>query len=610
MSQNSHSLTLFFDNRIQHLHFDLLLKALSKENCDDIRRWSDKLGADLEREWDEDWFNIEHRTAAGHIELNYDTSTRYHLPLEALSRLFKVGLKAAVLEVFYGQVGEYERYHFMNDAMVGRQHWRKQMPEFAPLLATTDDADAHIADVGDGAGQPLAQLIDEHHRREEQAIQTVRTLVGDRSSNSPGLLVRWWRLLKAAGRGVGHAIVFTIIALLVFKGSKLMWMGIGAVLAIILPILYAWWESRKWPDLGAASDQADEVLVVPDAPAGAASGLPQSGQPYQPKSLPRVGPPLSATHAAAIRGICQRTLAFEQTNVKQYLFTFVELSRYLTHLDKQTHGDDAQLSDDDVNEFSDLYAQQREFLRSEKMHDYFCQYYRTVLLQIQSEALLGTTILHFGEARDMSGVLIGMLDSKEAAATYANSVNSMDDFLNWKDYMLKMTATEAAAQQEAPKPHRGMLKTKVLIAVIFVVMAGALGNEEFSDYRRDAAIQRDPAVVIAKVIGHDVASSSRRGRTTDKHKISYAFEASGKRYADVLTLKNETGAQTVERGSLEVVYSKSNPNLHVTKSSYRDGRTVGGLVKSMLVMLLFSLAGAALGGGLMAWKFGWLKKTD
>ncbi|HEY0585292.1 MAG TPA: hypothetical protein VGD52_04095 [Pseudoduganella sp.] len=424
MSQNSHTLTLFFSNRVQHLHCDLLLKALSNGNRDEARRWSDKLGVNLDQEWDGDWFNIECSAEASHIQLNYDTSNRYHLPLETLSRLFKVGLKAAVLHVFFDQVGEHKRYHFLGDALVGRKYWQQKLPEFAQLLAVREDADVTIEDVGNSSPQPLTLLIDEHQRQEEEAKQAVRAFIGDAGKDGPGALVKSWRLLRAIGRGLAHAAIFTIAALIVFKGSKLMWLGIGGVLALVLPIAYAWWESRKWSNR----------WEVPGFGA-----IPQRDGPYVPTVFARVGPPLPEAENAAIRQSCQRALAGGQADIRQYLDAFQHICPSLAKLDKKYNGDESQVTDDNVSEFRDLYAQQEDFLRSEKMHGYFCQYYRNLLQQIQAENLLGTMILQFSEAYALSSVLIGMLDNKEAAAAYSKAVNSMDDFLTWKDYLLMMT---------------------------------------------------------------------------------------------------------------------------------------------------------------------------
>jgi hypothetical protein len=60
-------------------------------------------------------------------------------------------------------------------------------------------------------------------------------------------------LLRAGLKGLLHAVVFTVITVLLFKGLWL-WLGLGLVLAITLPLFYM---QREHKDLQGDAEDGD-----------------------------------------------------------------------------------------------------------------------------------------------------------------------------------------------------------------------------------------------------------------------------------------------------------------------------------------------------------------
>ena len=139
MSQNTLTLQLFFEDPIRLKTCQLVYQYLCADNTEQAQRWADKLGApSLEALWDAEWFNQSATAAPSHLVLQFDTGTSGDLPLLQIETLFSHGLRAAVLEVFYDQVGETERMHFDQGRWVSRQAFMDANP---CLLYTSDAAD-------------------------------------------------------------------------------------------------------------------------------------------------------------------------------------------------------------------------------------------------------------------------------------------------------------------------------------------------------------------------------------------------------------------------------------------------------------------------------------
>jgi hypothetical protein len=154
------------------------------------------------------------------------------------------------------------------------------------------------------------------------------------------------------------------------------------------------------------------------------------------------------------------------------------------------------------------------------------------------------------------------------------------------------------------------VKTKILIGVVFVGILGGGGGKEVNDYIQDKSILENPARTIAKVIEHNLYSKTRKGVTTDSHNFRYEYEVEGKKYYGSKTLVNESGEALLKEGDFEVLYKQGDPKLHKSPLAVDSGRTIGGLIITLLKIALFAIVMAFVIGGILAAKLGWLKKSE
>ncbi|MFY3382894.1 hypothetical protein [Paracidovorax sp. MALMAid1276] len=255
MSQNTHTLQLFFDDPIKLKLAQLVYQYRVADNTEQAERWADKLGAPgLDALWDAEWFNPSVSAEPTHLVLQFDTGTSGELPLLAIETLFGCGLRAAVLEVFYDQVGETERMHFDLGRWVSRKDFMDAHPEWRAVVEPVQQpGDDEGNEEGEGddryacskdPAKPLAvgKLRQQEDKRQREAREAAEAFVDmaramGKTGKSPvqGLIAVL--LLRAGFKGLVHAVIFTVVTVLLFKGFWL-WMGLGLVLAIALPLYY------------------------------------------------------------------------------------------------------------------------------------------------------------------------------------------------------------------------------------------------------------------------------------------------------------------------------------------------------------------------------------
>ncbi len=105
---------------------------------------------------------------------------------------------------------------------------------------------------------PITQLRKQEAQRKREAQEAVEAFVGlakamGKSGTSPvqGLIAVL--LLRAGLKGLLHAVVVTVAAVLLFKGFWL-WMGLGLVLAVVLPLYYM---LSEYKDIKGDNDDSD-----------------------------------------------------------------------------------------------------------------------------------------------------------------------------------------------------------------------------------------------------------------------------------------------------------------------------------------------------------------
>jgi hypothetical protein len=277
MSQNTLTLQLFFEDPIKLKTAQLAYQYLCADNTEQAQRWADKLGApSLETLWDKEWFNQSATAASSHLVLQFDTGTSGDLPLLQIETLFHHGLRAVVLEVFYDQVGETERMHFDQGQWVSRQVFMDGNPQWRAVVEPApQDGEEHEDDryaCSKDPAKPLAvaKLRQQEEKRKREAQEAAEAFVEmaramGKTGKSPvqGLIAVL--LLRAGFKGFLHAVVFTVVTVLLFKGFWL-WMGLGLVLAVALPLYYI---AREHKELRGDDGDDDNNSSNDDDPDGA-----------------------------------------------------------------------------------------------------------------------------------------------------------------------------------------------------------------------------------------------------------------------------------------------------------------------------------------------------
>ncbi len=279
MSQNAHTLHLFFEDPIRLKYAQLVYQYIAEGNTAEATRWAAKLGVDLADLWDGEWFNQQVTAAPSYLQLNFDTGTSDPLPLSPLAALFGHGLQAAVLDVFYDQVGETQRMYFDKGLWVPRQYFLALYPQLQSIVEPAHDPDdgdepgeRAAADAHDPA-KPMSvdRLLKEEAKKRKEAQEAAEAFVEIAKSMGKngvkntvdgviGVLV-----LGSALKGLLHAAVFTVVTVLLFKGLWL-WLGLGLVLAVVLPLFYA---ARTYREIKGDDDDGDGDEAGPSGAAAA-----------------------------------------------------------------------------------------------------------------------------------------------------------------------------------------------------------------------------------------------------------------------------------------------------------------------------------------------------
>lgn len=250
MSQNAHTLHLFFDEPLQAKVCHLMLHHLCAGNPEKARRLANDLGGiNIDALWNpEEFFNGSVEKCEPGLLLKFDSSTREGVALRLLETLFAHGLRSAVAEVFYDQSGETERMHFEKGLWVSRQAFYERNPTLHDVVNGPRDA-SESGDEGEDSTDgtrnprkptPIAKLRaqqEEQERQGQEAAEAVMDLFkGMREAGvSPAKGVVSLLLLRAGFKGLMQAVLFTVVTVLLFKGFWL-WMGLGLALMVALPL--------------------------------------------------------------------------------------------------------------------------------------------------------------------------------------------------------------------------------------------------------------------------------------------------------------------------------------------------------------------------------------
>jgi hypothetical protein len=271
MSQNAHTLLLFFDNKDLFKTCLGMFKHLDAGEPEKAAEYGRQIGVDLSGAWNDDWFNQQVTPTSKYIRLDYDSSTGYDLPLDVLQQFFNAGLRAACLEVFYDQVGEYGQFYFRNGELVDRELFSEKYPQIQAItdeLFTCDYED--LSEDEYPRSTTIDNLIKQKAKQEKESEALMEALTDKDTLNAmidlakasqetdtdPVELLRSAMLLRALGKGLLQALIFGIVTVLLFKGMWL-WIALSVVLAVILPIIYLLQVNSQFEDED-DSDSEDE----------------------------------------------------------------------------------------------------------------------------------------------------------------------------------------------------------------------------------------------------------------------------------------------------------------------------------------------------------------
>ena len=251
MSQDAHSLLLFFDDESRHKQCLLMLLKLHKQEDEEASRWSAALGVDIRTDWQDHWFNHELSAQPEYIRIDYETSTHYGLPLHALQQLFACGMTAAVVDTFHDQVGECSRHYFLQGQLVDENTLFEACP------ATRTVVEAQFDDDLENESEPvrpvdIAALIKQTRQQQDDAQEMVGSLlelskIARESGQNPMDVMRSALVLRALVKGVVQGVLFGVVTVLLFKGMWL-WVGLSVLLVVILPLYHVTQASKEFDD--------------------------------------------------------------------------------------------------------------------------------------------------------------------------------------------------------------------------------------------------------------------------------------------------------------------------------------------------------------------------
>lgn len=259
MSQNSNRLILVFNYKASREACVLAFHHLARGDQVQSETYQQRLGVELTALWQEEWFNQAFKASSDFLVIEFDGATSDEPPYTLLRDLFKHGLAAAVLEVFYSQVCEYRREHFLAGKLVDCSAFLAARGDMAAVLSGELTAHDDLDEVNRPVSKPvpLQKLIDEQEQQEKQARALVDGLVAlsktaRETGTNPIELAKGALLVGSAIRVLIHALVFTVLCVLLFNGLWL-WIGLGVVLCAVLPLKYM---------AGVRDDLSDESEVA------------------------------------------------------------------------------------------------------------------------------------------------------------------------------------------------------------------------------------------------------------------------------------------------------------------------------------------------------------
>ena len=239
MSQDTHTLLLFFDDEVLHKRCLLMFINLQRGDMDKAKQFSDPLGVTsvVTESWNKDWFNCELDASPDYISFSYDSRASRSNTYPFLQLLFKAGLSAAALNIFFDQVGEEETSFFIDGYRVPAGDYYRHSAKVKKVTEKLwdDISDSEIND----EKTAIEQLIAAENLHYEDVGELLNLLKGAAMTSAKEQvsiedMVESADVFRAIGKGVLQAILFGLFTILAFKGFWL-WLTLSLILLVLLP---------------------------------------------------------------------------------------------------------------------------------------------------------------------------------------------------------------------------------------------------------------------------------------------------------------------------------------------------------------------------------------
>ncbi len=142
--------------------------------------------------------------------------------------------------------------------------------------------------------------------------------------------------------------------------------------------------------------------------------------------------------------------------------------------------------------------------------------------------------------------------------------------------------------------------SKYLCILGFIGAVGFFGYTMVKNYQQASTILSDSVVIDADIGLSDVTfESGRKGRTKEVYHFTYHFDANGESYEETFTTSENNADKYIDLESIQVAYSKSNPELFGKLDQLEKNSSIGSLTWRALVALLGLMFLAAVIHGLI-----------
>jgi hypothetical protein len=151
------------------------------------------------------------------------------------------------------------------------------------------------------------------------------------------------------------------------------------------------------------------------------------------------------------------------------------------------------------------------------------------------------------------------------------------------------------------------MKLLSLIAVLFCAVFLFFEIDEYDRYNKNIKIEKSPTYTVAQFDGVSKVESKKSKHIS--YFLKYKFKTNAGEFSGSTRSLTETQvAQYLSAGTIDIVYSSTEPSFNTVKTYFRPGQTTKEYQQSFVISGLLGLVISIPFGLLLGWKFGWLKR--